>query len=106
MYTVASPDPYPRGGGQLPNHNECNSTLTSGTKNIYPSPIDVNDRGHRLRSGSPVTICEALRRCHIPLPPFKLVCLCSSLHRNRLLQKELDSLKKNLNFYLPFGKRI
>ena len=37
------------GGGQLPNPNECNSTLTSGTKNIYPYPIDVNDRGHRLR---------------------------------------------------------
>ena len=40
MYTVASPDrdPNPRGGGQLPNPNECNSTLTSGTKNIYPYP--------------------------------------------------------------------
>ena len=35
MYTVASPDPNPMGGGQLPNPNECNSTLTSGTKNIY-----------------------------------------------------------------------
>ena len=56
MYTVASPDPNPRGGGQLPNPNECNSTLTSGTKNIYPYPcIDVNDRGHRFRSGSPLT---------------------------------------------------
>ena len=61
MYTVASPDPDPdpdpnrRGGGQLPKPNECNSTLTSGTKNIYPYPIDVNDRGHSLRSGSPVT---------------------------------------------------
>ena len=50
MYTVASPDPNPRGGGQLPNlrvqfyaneyneeetltpnPNECNSTLKSGT---------------------------------------------------------------------------
>ena len=50
MYTVASPDPNPRGGGQLPNPNECNSTLTGGTNNIYPYPhIDVNDRGHRLR---------------------------------------------------------
>ena len=29
MSTVASPDPYPREGGQLPNPNECNSTLTS-----------------------------------------------------------------------------
>ena len=37
MYTVASPDHNPRGGGQLPNPNECNSTLTNGTKNIYPS---------------------------------------------------------------------
>ena len=50
MYIVASPDPNPRGGGQLPNPNECNSTLTSGTNNIYPCPyIDINDRGHRLR---------------------------------------------------------
>ena len=58
MYTVASPypDPNRRGGGQLPNPNECNSTLTSGTKNIYPYPIDVNDRGHCLRSGSPLQI--------------------------------------------------
>ena len=60
MYTVASPDPDPdpnrRGGGQLPNPNECNSTLTSGTKHIYPYPIDVNDRGHSLRSGSPLQI--------------------------------------------------
>ena len=56
MYTVASPDPNPRGGGQLPNPKECNSTLTSGTNNIYPYPyIDVNDRGHRFRSGSPLT---------------------------------------------------
>ena len=38
MYTVASPDPdpYPRGGGQLPNPNEYNSTLTRGTRGIYP----------------------------------------------------------------------
>ena len=50
MYTVASPDPNPRGGGQLPNPNECNSTLTSGTNNIYPYPyIDINDRRHHLR---------------------------------------------------------
>ena len=50
------PDPIPRGGGQLPNPNECNSALTSGTNNIYPYPyIDVNDRGHRFSSGSPLT---------------------------------------------------
>ena len=36
MYTVASPDPNPRGGGQLPNPNECNSMLTSGRRGIYP----------------------------------------------------------------------
>ena len=39
-----------RGEMLTPNPNECNSTLTSGTNNIYPYPyIDVNDRGHRLR---------------------------------------------------------
>ena len=33
MYTVAaSPDPNPRGGGQLPNPNECKSMLTSATR--------------------------------------------------------------------------
>ena len=39
-----------RGETLTPNPNECNSTLTSGTNNIYPYPyINVNDRGHRLR---------------------------------------------------------
>ena len=38
MYTVVSPDSNTRGGSQLPNPNECNSTLTSGTKNTYPYP--------------------------------------------------------------------
>ena len=39
-----------------PNPNECNSTLMSGTNNIYPYPyIDINDRGHCFRSGSPLT---------------------------------------------------
>ena len=32
MYTVA----IPRGGDQLPNPNECNSTPTSETRGIYP----------------------------------------------------------------------
>ena len=36
---VASPDPDPRGGGQLPNPNECNSTLTSGTRVFTPTVI-------------------------------------------------------------------
>ena len=43
-----------RGEALTPNPNECNSTLTSGTNNPY-SYIDVNDRGHRFRSGSPLT---------------------------------------------------
>ena len=34
MYTVASPDPSPRDGGQLPNPNKCNSILTSGTRGV------------------------------------------------------------------------
>ena len=54
------PDPNPRGGDQLPDPNECNSTLTSGTNNIYPYPnIDVNDRGHRFISGSPLRVYPA-----------------------------------------------
>ena len=44
-----------RGETLTPHLNECNSTLTSGTNNIYPYPIDINDRGHRFRSGSPLT---------------------------------------------------
>ena len=43
--------------GRDANPNQCNSTLTSGTNNIYPYPyIDINDRGHRLR------ITHTLRR--------------------------------------------
>ena len=39
-----------RGETLAPNPNECNSTQTSGTKNIYSYPsTDVNDWGHRLR---------------------------------------------------------
>ena len=73
MYTVARPDPNRRGGGRLPNPNECNSTLTNGTKNIYPYPIDVNDpRGHRLR------IILALRRHRLAkTPPANLFTLCA-----------------------------
>ena len=45
-----------RGETLTPNPNDCNSTLTSGNNNIYPYPyIDINDRGHRFRSGSPLT---------------------------------------------------
>ena len=40
MYTVASPNPNPRGGGQLPNPNKCNFTLTSGIRGetLTPNP--------------------------------------------------------------------
>ena len=50
MYTVASPDPNPRGGGQLLNPNECNSTLTSATrgKTLTANP---NERNSTLTRG-------------------------------------------------------
>ena len=55
-----------RGETLTPNPNECNSTLTSRTNNIYPYPyIDVNDRGHHLR------ISHTLRRQHY------FLCRCS-----------------------------
>ena len=40
MFIVASPDPNPRGGGQLSNPNECNSTLTNATRGetLTPNP--------------------------------------------------------------------
>ena len=36
--------------GQLPNPNECNSTLTSGNRGYLPLPlhIDIDEQGHRL----------------------------------------------------------
>ena len=44
MYTVASPDPNPRGEGELPDPNECNSTLTSATtgETLTPNPNEWN----------------------------------------------------------------
>ena len=43
MFIVASPDPNPRGGGQLSNPNECNSTLTSATRGetLTPNPTSA-----------------------------------------------------------------
>ena len=43
MYTVASPDPSnPGGWGQLPNPNECNSTLKSATSGgAAPTYTDI-----------------------------------------------------------------
>ena len=64
MYTVASPDPNPRGGGNYlmlrvqfyanecnegemltPNPNECNSTLTSGTSGGAAPTYTIYTRG-------------------------------------------------------------
>ena len=46
-----------RGEMLTPNPNECNSTLTSGTNNIYPYPyIDINDRVTASDRGSPLQI--------------------------------------------------
>ena len=38
MYTTASPDANPRGGGRLPNPNEYTSTLTSATREETLTP--------------------------------------------------------------------
>ena len=47
MYTVASPNPNPRGGDQLPSPNECNSTLTSGTSG-GAAPTYIYTLGERV----------------------------------------------------------
>ena len=50
MCTAAGPDPNPIGGGQLPNPNECNQGYLP-----LPLYIDVDEWGHCLRLGSPLT---------------------------------------------------
>ena len=50
MYTVGNSDLNPRGGGQLPNPNECNSTLTSATRGDTLTP-NSNERNSTLTSG-------------------------------------------------------
>ena len=101
MYTVASPDHNPREGGQLPNPNQCNSTLTSGTKNIYPYPyINVNDRGHRFRSGSPLTNYPHARAVRgAPPPPPTIFELL------KLPQQIIYRRKRNL-FESPYMGKI
>ena len=95
VYVVSpdpDPDPNPRGSGQLPNPNECNSTLTSGTSGIYPhcyilmlmSRVTAQERSHRLR------IRHTLRR-----PCFKALCLSPNvasyvLHTNRLHPNSME----------------
>ena len=53
MYTVDSPDPDPdsRGGGQLPDPNECNSTLKSATREETLTP-NLNEWNSTLTSGT------------------------------------------------------
>ena len=75
MYTAASPDlepdPNPRGGGQLPNRNECNSTLTSAARGetLTPNPNEWNKWGtaptfiYKLREGvNYLTLISAILR--------------------------------------------
>ena len=77
MYTVASPDPNPRGGDQLPNPksefyanecneeetltpnpNECNSTLTSGTGGgAAPTYIIYTGEGGQLPNPKSAILC-------------------------------------------------
>ena len=100
MYTVASPDPNPGGGGQLPNPNECNSTLTSGTNNIYPCPyIDVNDRGHRLR------ITHTPRRRQATKISFRRICIQPTAI-SFLIKYLKSSLTKDINDNKPFRPQI
>ena len=92
-----------RGETLTPNPNECNSTLMSGTKNIYPYHyIDVNDRGHRLKSGSPVTNypCTAmtediLDHCK-PITRKKLDIIVLHVGTNDLKSNEESSIVKNI----------
>ena len=92
-----------RGETLTPNPNECNSTLMSGTKNIYPYHyIDVSDRGHRLRLGSPVTNypCAAttediLGQCK-PITRKKLDIIVLHAGTNDLKSNEESSIVKNI----------
>ena len=53
MYILTSPDPNPKGGGQLPNPNECNSTLTSAMREeaLTPNPNECNSTLMSVTSG-------------------------------------------------------
>ena len=59
MYIVASPDVNPRGGGQLPYPNECNSTLTSATRGetLTPNPNECNSTLTSGTSGGAAPTC-------------------------------------------------
>ena len=66
MYTVVrpghDPDPNPRGGGQLPNPNKCNSTLTSGTREeaLTLIPNECNSTLTNGTNGGAAPTCNAI----------------------------------------------
>ena len=75
MYTVASPDPDPNHGGRG-HPDECNSTLTSATREETLTP-DPNECSSTLTSGSSGGVHERMelvgRSPHlIPLPCAKI----------------------------------
>ena len=91
MYTVDSPDPGPRDGGQLPNPNKCNSTLTSGTRREIPNPNEWNkwERSPHLYIYT-ILQNKKMRRCRVPpLPPI-------ILERLKLPQQIIYRRKGNL----------
>ena len=91
MYTVASPDPSPRDGGQLPNPNKCNSTLTSGTRGEILT-LTSGTSG----SAAPTYIYiytilqnKRMRRCVVPPPII--------FERLKLPQQIIYRRKRNLS---------
>ena len=54
MYIVDSLDTNPRGGGQLPDPNECNSTLTSTTREeTHPNECNSTLTSGTIGGGAP-----------------------------------------------------
>ena len=55
MHTVAGAGPTPWGGGQLPNPNKCNSTLSGGTggEALTPNPNECNSKVCSINFESP-----------------------------------------------------
>ena len=76
-----------------PNPNECNSTLMSGTNNIYPCPyIDVNDQGHHLR------ITHKCRRSPIWSERCNFLSIFSNEHQKVLPVNKSAEMLNNRNF--------
>ena len=88
MYTVASPDPDPdtRGGGQLLNPNECNSTLTSATREetLTPNPNECNSTLMSGTSGGAAPTYTIYTRGGVQLPnPNECNSILTSGRRER-----------------------